>query len=98
MLSSVSSLAGLSFCSCRSKNEFLFLKNSAVYVICLSYRSLHFSKQASQGYKGGISNIPDVGSYCCAKSPSDQTWYRAQILGVKTMDATECAGNFTKCR
>ena len=57
---------------------------------------MHFAKEASRGYKGGICNIPDEGTYCCAKLPSDQIWYRAQILNVRTVDITECAGNVTK--
>ena len=68
---------------------------SLYFAFCLFF-SLHFSRQASQGYKGGISNVPNVGMYCCAKSPLDQTWYRAHIKAVKTVEVTEERGNGIK--
>ena len=58
----------------------------------LFHCSLHFMKQATQGYKGGISNIPSIGCYCCAKSPDDDTWYRAKITSVQAVEFNETAG------
>eukprot|EP00794_Sanderia_malayensis_P006037 gene6037-6738_t len=61
---------------------------------------LHFSREASQGYKGGISNIPSVGMYCCAKSPIDSTWYRAQtkrIIAVEETDISVGQAESTVC-
>ncbi|XP_065066777.1 uncharacterized protein LOC135692541 isoform X2 [Rhopilema esculentum] len=58
---------------------------------------LYFSRQASQGYRGGIINIPSPGCYCCAKSPIDGTWYRAQVMDVKSIDSTENPINTDYC-
>ena len=44
--------------------------------------SMEFMKDAANGYKGGLSKIPPVDVYCCARSPIDERWYRAKIIKV----------------
>jgi len=43
---------------------------------------MEFMKEAVNGYKGGLKCVPPVGYFCCAKSPTDETWYRAKIVEV----------------
>ena len=38
-------------------------------------------KEATQGYRGGIDVLPELGSICCAKF-TDDTWYRAKVVEV----------------
>ena len=44
--------------------------------------SMEFMKEAANGYKGGLSKMPPVGVYCCARSPMDDQWYRVKIIEV----------------
>lgn len=42
--------------------------------------SVHFSKRAKAGDKGGLKELPDVGHVCCGRYTVDNVWYRALVL------------------
>ena len=47
---------------------------------------MHYAKAAAAGYKGGLTETPSVGSFCCAKFIQDDTWYRVVVTEVKTLE------------
>ena len=48
--------------------------------------SMHYAKLASTGYKGGLTTVPTMGDFCCAKFTQDDTWYRVLVTAVEEYD------------
>ena len=48
--------------------------------------SFYYAKAAAAGYKGGLTEAPSAGSFCCAKFSADDTWYRVVVAAVHAQE------------